>query len=85
MESSDTVFQMLKDLLVENSMIHLYNSDLKHFPFSVIENKGKPVDSIKYSLWRKTIFTPEEISSGMILGKMRDIAVSSLFFSLLRL
>ena len=51
-------------------------SDIKHFPFSVIERKSKPVISVKVGSEEK-FFTPEEISA-MVLGKMREIAVSIL-------
>lgn len=47
-------------------------SDIKHFPFNVIERKSKPVINIKIGTDEK-FFTPEEISA-MVLGKMRDIA-----------
>jgi hypothetical protein len=49
-------------------------SDIKHFPFTVIERKSKPTISVKVGSEEK-FFTPEEISA-MVLGKMRDIAVS---------
>ena len=49
-------------------------ADIKHFPFNVIERKSKPVINIKIGTEEK-FFTPEEISA-MVLGKMRDIAVS---------
>ena len=54
-------------------------SDIKHFPFSVIETKGKPVIQLNTRYGEK-LFTPEEISA-MILGKMRDIAVSFFYCS----
>ncbi|CAF1332853.1 unnamed protein product [Rotaria sordida] len=46
--------------------------DIKHFPFSVIGDKGKPIVKVNIGYGEK-LFTPEEISA-MILGKMRDIA-----------
>ncbi|ODQ53828.1 dnaK-type molecular chaperone BiP [Saitoella complicata NRRL Y-17804] len=46
--------------------------DLKHFPFKVISKSGKPVVQVK-AQGEEKIFTPEEIS-GMILGKMKEVA-----------
>ena len=47
-------------------------SDIKHFPFTVIERRSKPTISVKISSEQK-FFEPEEISA-MVLGKMREIA-----------
>ncbi|XP_071097718.1 endoplasmic reticulum chaperone BiP-like [Haliotis cracherodii] len=47
-------------------------SDMKHFPFTVINKKDKPVVQVKVGSDTKQ-FTPEEISA-MVLGKMREIA-----------
>ncbi|CAF0877312.1 unnamed protein product [Didymodactylos carnosus] len=47
-------------------------SDIKHFPFQVIERSSKPSIRINTGSGEKT-FTPEEISA-MVLGKMREIA-----------
>ena len=47
-------------------------SDMKHWPFSVIDRSGKPVIRVEYKGEEK-IFTPEEISS-MVLLKMRETA-----------
>lgn len=46
--------------------------DMKHLPFSVVNNDGKPGVEVTVK-GEKKIFTPEEIS-GMILGKMKQIA-----------
>ncbi|BFZ59624.1 ATPase with role in protein import into the ER [Saitoella coloradoensis] len=46
--------------------------DLKHFPYKVISKSGKPVVQVK-AQGEEKIFTPEEIS-GMILGKMKEVA-----------
>lgn len=46
--------------------------DMKHWPFEVINDKGKPKIRVKYKKETKT-FYPEEISS-MVLGKMKEIA-----------
>jgi hypothetical protein len=55
-------------------------SDIKHFPFSVIERKSKPTIVINVGSEQK-FFTPEEISA-MVLGKMREIAVRIVFLLL---
>lgn len=47
-------------------------SDMKHFPFKIIEKAGKPVVEVEFKGENKQ-FTPEEISS-MILVKMRETA-----------
>jgi molecular chaperone DnaK (HSP70) len=49
-------------------------ADMKHFPFTVVDRKSKPSISVKIGSEEK-LFTPEEISA-MVLGKMREIAVS---------
>ncbi|EDO17638.1 hypothetical protein Kpol_1004p11 [Vanderwaltozyma polyspora DSM 70294] len=46
--------------------------DMKHLPFNIVNQNGKPVVSVKVK-GEDTLFTPEEIS-GMILGKMKKIA-----------
>ncbi|QLQ81045.1 hypothetical protein HG537_0E04000 [Torulaspora globosa] len=46
--------------------------DIKHLPFEVVNNNGKPAVQVTVK-GEKKIFTPEEIS-GMILGKMKQIA-----------
>lgn len=47
-------------------------SDMKHWPFTVIAKDGKPNIQVEYKGEQKT-FTPEEISS-MVLLKMRETA-----------
>ncbi|CAF1026227.1 unnamed protein product [Adineta steineri] len=47
-------------------------SDLKHWPFKVINDNGRPKIEVTYKNQTK-VFTPEEISS-MILIKMKNIA-----------
>ncbi|ORX90708.1 heat shock protein 70, partial [Basidiobolus meristosporus CBS 931.73] len=47
-------------------------SDMKHWPFKVVEKDSKPLIQVEYKGESKT-FTPEEISS-MILLKMRETA-----------
>jgi heat shock protein 1/8 len=47
-------------------------ADIKHFPFKVISEGGKPKIQVEFKGEEKT-FTPEEISS-MVLTKMRETA-----------
>lgn len=47
-------------------------SDMKHWPFKVINDGGKPKIQVEYKNENKT-FYPEEISS-MVLVKMRETA-----------
>jgi L1 cell adhesion molecule like protein len=47
-------------------------TDMKHWPFEVINDNGKPIIEIEYKKQIK-LFTPEQISS-MILTKMKQIA-----------
>ena len=47
-------------------------SDMRHWPFQVINDEGKPKLSVEYKGERKTFF-PEEISS-MVLSNMKDTA-----------
>ncbi|KAJ1023000.1 hypothetical protein NDA13_005049 [Ustilago tritici] len=47
-------------------------SDMKHWPFEVVNTGGKPQIRIEYK-GEKKVFTPEEISS-MVLLKMRETA-----------
>jgi len=47
-------------------------SDLKHFPFKVIDKTGKPIVQVEYRGETKE-FSPEEISS-MVLTKMKETA-----------
>ncbi|KAI8590145.1 70-kilodalton heat shock protein [Geranomyces variabilis] len=47
-------------------------SDMKHWPFKVIDKGGKPIIQIEFKGETKT-FTPEEISS-MVLLKMKETA-----------
>jgi len=51
-------------------------SDIKHFPFKVLNKGGKPVVQVEYRGEKKE-FTPEEISS-MVLLKMKETAESYL-------
>lgn len=47
-------------------------SDMKHWPFNIVNDGGKPKIRVEYKSDTKTFF-PEEISS-MVLVKMKEIA-----------
>ncbi|TPX70330.1 hypothetical protein SpCBS45565_g01714 [Spizellomyces sp. 'palustris'] len=47
-------------------------SDMKHWPFKVLDEGGKPVVEVEFQGEKKR-FTPEQISS-MVLTKMKDIS-----------
>ncbi|SPO04976.1 probable glucose-regulated protein 78 of hsp70 family [Cephalotrichum gorgonifer] len=47
-------------------------TDIKHFPFKVVNKAGKPVVQVEVAGADKQ-FSPEEVSA-MILGKMKDVA-----------
>lgn len=51
-------------------------SDMKHWPFDVINDSSKPKIRVEYKGEQKTFF-PEEISS-MVLVKMKETAESYL-------
>jgi molecular chaperone DnaK (HSP70) len=69
----DTVFDA-KRLIGREFSDPSVQQDIKHFPFKVIEKNSKPIIEISTGTQQK-LFTPEEISA-MVLGKMREIAVS---------
>jgi len=46
--------------------------DMKHWPFRVLEEKGRPVIQVQY-MGETKVFKPEEVSS-MVLGKMKETA-----------
>lgn len=46
--------------------------DIKHMPYNIVNREGKPAVEVTVK-GEKRVFTPEEIS-GMILGKMKQIA-----------
>jgi len=48
------------------------SSDMKHWPFAVVSDNGKPKVRVEYKGEDKT-FSPEEISS-MVLSKMKEIS-----------
>ncbi len=47
-------------------------NDMKHFPFKLINQKGKPAIQVEVK-GEKKVFSPEEVSA-MVLGKMKEIA-----------
>jgi len=47
-------------------------SDMKHWPFKVLNDGGKPKIQVEYKNEQKSFF-PEEVSS-MVLVKMKEIA-----------
>ena len=70
--TTNTVFDA-KRLIGRNFNDELVQSDIKHFPYTVIPNKeGKPAIMVNYKGEDK-VFQPEEISS-MVLIKMKEIA-----------
>ena len=72
MNASNTVFDA-KRLIGRNFSDTSVQSDMKHWPFTVIENAGgKPIIQVLFNEEQKT-FTPEEISA-MILTKMKEIS-----------
>ena len=68
---TNTVFD-IKRLIGMKFNDRSVQKDIKHLPFNVINRNGKPVVEVDVK-GEATIFTPEEIS-GMILGKMKQIA-----------
>lgn len=68
---SNTVFDV-KRMIGRSYNDKLLQQDIKHFPFKVVNNGGKPAIKVKYLKEEKT-FAPEEISA-MVLGKMKKCA-----------
>ena len=75
MNPTNTVFDA-KRLIGRKFTDAEVQSDMKHFPFKVIDRQGKPVIEVEFK-GEKKVFTPEEISS-MVLTKMRETAESYL-------
>jgi len=71
MNPNNTVFDA-KRLIGRKFDDQTVQADMKHWPFKVINEGGKPKIQVEYKNETKT-FTPEEISS-MVLTKMREIA-----------
>jgi heat shock 70kDa protein 1/2/6/8 len=70
---SNTVFDA-KRLIGRKFNDSIVQTDMKHFPFSVVNQDDKPVIEVEYK-GEKKIFQPEEISS-MVLVKMKEVAES---------
>ncbi|XP_045463275.1 heat shock-related 70 kDa protein 2-like isoform X1 [Harmonia axyridis] len=75
MNPSNTVFDA-KRLIGRKFEDPAVKQDMKHWPFEVINDQGKPKIKISYKNETKTFF-PEEISS-MVLSKMKETAASFL-------
>ncbi|KAJ8257985.1 hypothetical protein GJAV_G00191870 [Gymnothorax javanicus] len=71
MNPNNTVFDA-KRLIGRRFEEQVVQSDMKHWPFKVISDGGKPKVQVEYKGETKT-FYPEEISS-MVLVKMKEIA-----------
>ena len=71
MNPNNTVFDA-KRLIGRKFEDATVQSDMKHWPFNVISDGGKPKIQIEFKGETKTFF-PEEISS-MVLLKMKEIA-----------
>ncbi|CBX96217.1 hypothetical protein IAQ61_001395 [Plenodomus lingam] len=70
-----TIFD-IKRLIGQKFKDKSVQSDIKHFPFKVINKNGQPHVSVEVH-GKETTFTPEEISA-MVLGKMKEVAESYL-------
>eukprot|EP00091_Calanus_sinicus_P008550 TRINITY_DN2067_c3_g1_i7.p1 TRINITY_DN2067_c3_g1~~TRINITY_DN2067_c3_g1_i7.p1 ORF type:complete len:308 (+),score=109.15 TRINITY_DN2067_c3_g1_i7:72-926(+) len=75
MNPSNTIFDA-KRLIGRNFSDSTVQSDMKHWPFRVINVGGKPKLQVEYKTEDKD-FTPEEVSS-MVLTKMKETAESYL-------
>ncbi|KAJ8355118.1 hypothetical protein AAFF_G00097450 [Aldrovandia affinis] len=71
MNPNNTVFDA-KRLIGRKFEDSVVQSDMKHWPFQVVSDGGKPKVQVEYKGETKA-FNPEEISS-MVLVKMREIA-----------
>ena len=71
MNPENSIFDA-KRLIGRNYSDQTVQSDMKHWPFTVVNHGGKPKLQAEYKGERKT-FTPEEISS-MVLIKMKETA-----------
>ena len=71
MNPKNTVFDV-KRLIGRKFDEASVQSDMKHWPFKVIDKQGKPMVQVEYKNELKT-FSPEEISS-MVLTKMKETA-----------
>ncbi|VVT56994.1 uncharacterized protein SAPINGB_P005481 [Magnusiomyces paraingens] len=75
MNPENTVFDA-KRLIGRKFTDNEVQTDIKHFPFKVIDKNGKPAIEVQFKGETK-VFQPEEISS-MVLTKMKETAESFL-------
>merc|ERR1712183_349698 len=75
MNPSNTVFDA-KRLIGRRFNDTAVQNDMKHWPFTVVNEASKPKIEVEY-MGEKKVFAPEEISS-MVLVKMKDVAESYL-------
>lgn len=71
MNPDNTVFDA-KRLIGRRYDDHSVQSDMKHWPFKVVNDSGKPKIQVEFKGEVKS-FSPEEISS-MVLVKMKETA-----------
>jgi heat shock protein 1/8 len=71
MNPCNTVFDA-KRLIGRDFSDNNVQRDIKHWPFTVVDNGGKPKIQVEFKCENKT-FTPEEVSS-MVLTKMKETA-----------
>ena len=71
MNPTNTIFDA-KRLIGRDFKDSAVQSDMKHWPFQVVDVGGKPKMRVEYKSEEKT-FTPEEVSS-MVLLKMKETA-----------
>merc|ERR1712158_294908 len=71
MNPSNTVFDA-KRLIGRDFSDNTVQRDMKHWPFDIVDNGGKPKIQVEFKCEKKT-FTPEEVSS-MVLTKMKETA-----------
>merc|ERR1719376_316158 len=71
MNPTNTIFDA-KRLIGRKFSDSTVQSDMKHWPFKVVDSSTKPVIEVEYKAETKT-FTPEEVSS-MVLVKMKETA-----------
>lgn len=71
MNPKNTVFDA-KRLIGRKFDDQKIQEDIKHWPFTVINDSGKPKIQVEFKGERK-VFAPEEVSS-MVLTKMREVA-----------
>merc|ERR1712209_249089 len=71
MNPSNTIFDA-KRLIGRKFNEPSVQSDMKHWPFEIVDQNSKPIIKVEYKAESKT-FSPEEVSS-MVLVKMKETA-----------